>query len=50
VAAKDTGSFTVRELAGGKSNVSFDWRLTGKRLGYETARMEQPVDNGEVKR
>lgn len=50
VAAKDAGSFTVRELAGGKSNVSFDWRLSGKRRGYETSRLDQVIETGEVKR
>ena len=50
VAAKDARSFTVREQGGGTSNISFDWRLTAKRRGYEATRMEQPVGTGEVTR
>jgi hypothetical protein len=37
VAAKTAASFEVRELGGGASNVSFDYRLVAHRLGYEEA-------------
>jgi hypothetical protein len=40
VAQKSGGSFEVRELGGGKSNVVFDYRIVAKRVGYETARLE----------
>jgi len=35
------GSFVVRELQGGQSDVSFSYRIVAKRRGYENLRMEQ---------
>lgn len=40
IATKGTSSFTVQESSGGTSNISFDYRIIGKRLGYENERME----------
>jgi hypothetical protein len=39
VTAKTATSFTVRELRDGKANVSFDYRITAKRRGYENVRL-----------
>jgi hypothetical protein len=39
VAQKSHNSFEVRELGGGQSNVSFDYRIAALRLGYEKVRM-----------
>lgn len=40
VSQKSATSFEVHELGGGTSNISFDYRIMAKRLGFETARME----------
>jgi hypothetical protein len=40
VAAKTATSFEVRELNGGQSNISFDYRIVARRSGYETLRMQ----------
>jgi len=40
IAAKTATGFEVRELGGGVSNISFDYRIVAKRKGYESARME----------
>lgn len=40
VAEKTATSFTVRELSGGASDVSFDYRIVAKRSGYENTRLE----------
>lgn len=40
VANKTAQGFEVRELHGGHSNISFDYRIMAKRKGYENARME----------
>ncbi|MFQ5400529.1 MAG: hypothetical protein ACE5E7_13145 [Anaerolineae bacterium] len=45
VANKSSTGFEVRELGGGTSNVSFDYRIVAKRAGYETLRLE-PADTG----
>jgi hypothetical protein len=34
----------VRELAGGKSNVAFDYRIVAKRAGYENQRLEDVTE------
>jgi hypothetical protein len=39
VEAKAAGGFVVRELGGGSSKVAFDFRVVGKRRGYETVRL-----------
>ena len=41
VAQKTATGFQVRELRGGKSNISFDYRIVAKRRGYESQRMDQ---------
>jgi len=41
VAAKTAEGFVVRELGGGTSSVSFDYRVVAKRLGYEGVRLEE---------
>jgi len=43
VAAKTPTSFEVRELGGGKANISFDYRIVAKRLGHEDLRLEPPA-------
>jgi hypothetical protein len=40
VAQKTPTSFQVRELGGGESSVTFDYRIVARRKGYETIRME----------
>jgi hypothetical protein len=48
VSSKTANGFEVRELGGGTSNVTFDYRLVAKRTGHESKRMElldaAPVD------
>jgi hypothetical protein len=39
VTQKTPGSFEVRELGGGQSNVEFDYRIVAHRKGYETTRL-----------
>jgi hypothetical protein len=39
VSQKGTGGFEVRELGGGTSNISFDYRIVAERRGYENIRM-----------
>jgi hypothetical protein len=38
-ANKTANSFEVRELGGGRSNISFDYRITAIRRNYETVRL-----------
>jgi hypothetical protein len=40
VTDKTATGFEVRELGGGASNVSFDYRIVAKRAGYESQHME----------
>jgi hypothetical protein len=40
VANKTAGGFEVRELGGGTSSVSFDYRIVAKRRGYESVRLQ----------
>jgi len=40
VTQKTPTSFVVRELGGGSSNLSFDYRIMAKRKGYEKIRLE----------
>jgi hypothetical protein len=49
--AQETGTgFQVRELGGGRSNVSFDYRIVAKRRGYESVRMDElEIDAKSVK-
>jgi hypothetical protein len=44
VASKSGSGFVVRELGGGASNVSFDYRIVAKRRGYEKVRMEDVTE------
>jgi hypothetical protein len=37
---KTAGSFEVHEQHGGHSNIGFDYRIVGRRMGYENVRME----------
>jgi len=39
VTNKTADSFEVRELGGGKANVSFDYRIMARRKGYEDIRL-----------
>ncbi|MDH5715903.1 MAG: hypothetical protein OEZ30_10090, partial [Candidatus Aminicenantes bacterium] len=41
ISRKDKDSFEVRELGGGTSNISFDYRIVAKRRGYEEVRFEE---------
>ena len=45
VAQKSPGSFEVRELRGGKSNVTFDYRIVARRKGYENLRLLKMPEN-----
>ncbi len=40
VANKTAGGFEVREQHGGHSNIAFDYRIVGRRKGYENVRLE----------
>ncbi|MGA2136156.1 MAG: hypothetical protein ABSH50_28025 [Bryobacteraceae bacterium] len=40
VTSKTAGGFEVRELGGGTSSVSFDYRIVAKRLGDTTVRLQ----------
>jgi hypothetical protein len=44
VSAKSNGGFDVRELGGGTSNISFEYRIMAKRRGYENVRLEDVTD------
>jgi hypothetical protein len=39
ISSKGPGSFEVMESNGGKSNISFDYRIVAKRKGYESLRL-----------
>jgi hypothetical protein len=41
VATKTFSGFEVRELRGGKSDISFDYRIVARRKGYEKLRLQQ---------
>lgn len=41
VAEKTATGFRVRELRGGKSNASFDYRIVARRKGYEDIRLQE---------
>lgn len=41
VAEKTVRGFEVRELHGGKSNTTFDYRIVAKRRGFETLRLQE---------
>ena len=45
VAQKSPGSFEVRELGGGKSNITFDYRIVARRKGYEGLRLPKMPEN-----
>jgi hypothetical protein len=40
VSNKTPAGFEVHELGGGTANITFDYRIVAKRLGYENVRME----------
>jgi hypothetical protein len=44
VAGKTAAGFEVREQGGGTSNISFDYRIVAKRLGYESVRLEDTTE------
>ena len=44
VARKTASGFEVRELGGGVSSISFDYRIVAKRRGYERTRLEDITD------
>jgi hypothetical protein len=48
VAHKTASSFEVRELSGGTSAISFDYRIIAKRKGYENIRMADKTKEFEV--
>ena len=48
VASKTETGFEVHELRGGKSNVTFDYRIIAKRKGLESLRMEKVSVDHEV--
>jgi len=41
ISRKDKDSFEVRELGGGTSTITFDYRIVAKRRGYEDVRLEE---------
>ena len=41
ISRKDKDSFEVRELNGGTSRITFDYRIVAKRRGYEEVRFEE---------
>jgi hypothetical protein len=45
VAQKSRSGFEVRELGGGKSNITFDYRIVARRKGYEDLRLKQMPEN-----
>jgi hypothetical protein len=48
VAQKTANGFEVRELRGGRSNISFEYRLVARRKGYEDLRLQQLSLNPSV--
>jgi len=50
VASKTAGGFEVRELGGGTSSISFDYRIVAKRRGYERVRLEDITDQMNMMR
>jgi len=44
VSQKAAGGFEVRELGGGTSNISFDYRIVAERRGYENVRMADKTE------
>jgi hypothetical protein len=48
IASKGAQGFEVRELRGGHSNVSFDYRLMARRKGFEKVRMEDVTAHFEL--
>jgi len=50
ISRKNRNFFEVRELGGGTSNITFDYRVVAKRRGYENLRLEkfiEPKDSPE---
>jgi hypothetical protein len=47
VEAKTAAGFVARELGGGSSNVTFDFRVVAKRRGYETVRLTDVTEAQE---
>jgi hypothetical protein len=45
VTAETASGFQVREMGGGQSSVSFDYRIVGKRKGYENIRMADVTES-----
>ncbi|MSO20742.1 MAG: hypothetical protein EXQ56_09835 [Acidobacteria bacterium] len=41
VSQKTPGTFEVRENGGGASTATFDYRIIGRRKGYESLRMKE---------
>ena len=48
VTKKTPGSFEVRELRGGRSNTAFEYRVIGKRSGFEDRRLERLQADAET--
>lgn len=44
VANETASGFEVHEHGGGRSNISFDYRIVGRRKGYENVRLEDVTD------
>jgi len=47
VAEKNKDSFLVKELNNGQSNATFDYKIVGKRRGYEDIRLEKMEETTE---
>ena len=50
VSAKTSQSFEVREAAGGKSNIAFDYRIVARRKGYEAIRLADKTKDSDPSR
>jgi hypothetical protein len=48
VVNKTAGGFEVHEQHGGHSNIGFDYRIVGPRLGYENVRMEDVTTKSNI--
>jgi hypothetical protein len=48
IASQSSKGFEVRELRGGKSNVSFDYRIVAHRKGYEDRRLDDATNLDNV--
>jgi len=48
IANKSASGFEVRELGGGNSNISFDYRIVARRKGFENVRLAEVAARGPM--